>query len=123
MTAVVRGKVLIAEDEPLILALAQAEFEDAGFQVIVAADGQAALAALERYSDIDLLFTDIRMPGDLDGWALARTARQMNPGLPVIYATGFSSQAPDIVEGGLLFLKPYVVAHILDAARSLKRSQ
>jgi len=114
------NKVLIAEDEPLVLALAQEEFEDAGFEVVAAPDGQAALAALAEFPDISLLFTDIRMPGDIDGWALAKAARQMKPDLPVIYATGFSHGEPDIVDGGLLFTKPYRLTSILNAARSLR---
>lgn len=116
------GKILIAEDEPLILELAQAEFEDAGYQVVVAADGAAALAALERNPDIAVLFTDIRMPGEIDGWALARSARVLRPDLCVIYATGFSHEQPQLVDGAMLFMKPYRFAHIVDAARALTKS-
>ncbi|OYY90984.1 MAG: hypothetical protein B7Y45_04625 [Sphingomonas sp. 28-66-16] len=113
------GKVLIVEDEPLILNIAQDEFEDAGYEVIVATDGQSAIEALERHPDVRLLFTDIRMPGQPDGWDLAHRARQMLPDLTVIYATGFSGGEPRPVEGSLLFMKPYRLATIIEAARSL----
>lgn len=112
-------KILIVEDEPLILALAQEEFTDAGYEVVAATNGQTALSALEEHGDVDLLFTDIRMPGEPDGWDLARLARKMRPQLAVIYATGFTSDEPQLVEGSLLFTKPYRLANIIAAARTL----
>jgi CheY-like chemotaxis protein len=121
MSAAAAGKVLIVEDEALILCVAQAEFEDAGYRVIAAADSAEALAALGSNPDLDVLFTDIRIPGALDGWALARSARQIMPGLAVIYATGFSQDEAAPVEGGLLFMKPYRLSHIIEAVRTLPR--
>jgi CheY-like chemotaxis protein len=118
MNTAALGKVLIVEDEPLILCVAQAEFEDAGYEVIAAADGQEALAALESHPDVDVLFTDIRIPGALDGWALARSARQLVPGLAVIYATGFSQDQGLPVEGSLFFMKPYRLSRIIEAVRT-----
>ncbi len=111
--------VLIVEDELLILRLARMEFEDAGFEVTTAADSGSALALIESDAVIDLLFTDIRMPGPCDGWALAQRARQVRPGLRVIYATGFSADKPQIVEGGILVTKPYLVDKIIKLARDL----
>lgn len=113
------GKVLIVEDELLIAKVAQAEFEDAGFEVIVAMTGPAALVQLEADAEISLLFTDIRMPGTPDGWGLAEAARQMYPQLPVIYATGFSAENPQPVDGGLVFSKPYRLSIVIEAARDL----
>ena len=114
------GKVLIVEDEAMILTVAHEEFADAGYDVIVADNGQSALDAIECDPDIDLLFTDIRMPGPLDGWALAQSARQIRPHLRVIYATGFSVEKPQLVEGALLFMKPYRLSVIIEAARDLQ---
>lgn len=111
--------VLIVEDELLILSLARMEFEDAGFEVETAADSGSALEMIESDAEIDLLFTDIRMPGPCDGWALAQRARQLRPGLRVIYATGFSADAPQIVEGGVLVTKPYSLDKIIEVARQL----
>ena len=118
-TGVKAGTVLIVEDELMILTIAREEFKDAGYEVVVATDADAALKVLEANRDIDVLFTDIRMPGTLDGWALARNARQIRPSLPVIYATGFSQDAPQPVDGALLFMKPYRLSTIIEAARSL----
>lgn len=113
--------VLIVEDEFLILRLASMEFEDAGFEVSTATDSGSALAIIESDAVIDLLFTDIRMPGPCDGWALAQRARQLRPGLQVIYATGFSAHKPQIVERGVLITKPYLSDNIIDVARDLLR--
>lgn len=115
-------KVLIVDDEPLILTIAQAQFEDAGYDVIATASGDAALSALENDVDVGLLFTDIRMPGNLDGWTLAEAAREILPALPVIYATGFSHDKPRPVVGSLFFMKPYRLAAIIEAAEKLSVS-
>jgi CheY-like chemotaxis protein len=112
--------VLIVEDEPLVLEVARAEFEDAGYAVLTASDSDEALSLLESGTKLDLLFTDIRMPGSLDGWGVAERARALRPGLPVIYATGFSSQAPQVVEGALMFTKPYRLQDIISAADRLR---
>lgn len=111
--------VLIVEDEALIREIVAAEFTDAGYRVVEAGDDEAALAILDGSEPIDLLFTDIRLPGRLDGWGIARHARQLRPGLPVFYATGFSSDDPQIVPGGLFFRKPYLPTTIVAAARAL----
>ena len=109
--------VLIVEDEPLVLEIASEEFEDVGCRVIRAIDEASALAALIGDGHLDLLFTDIRIPGRLDGWAIAALARRDRPDLPIIYATGFSSEQPQLMPGGRLFKKPYSMGAILEAAR------
>ncbi len=111
--------VLIVEDEPLVREVAVAEFMDAGFVVIEAIDGASALAHLGADAAIDVLFTDIRLPGTLDGWAIARHARSVHPALPVIYATGFSGDGVAVVEGGHFVSKPYRPTAIVAAARAL----
>lgn len=111
--------VLIVEDEYLVLEVAASEFEDAGYAVLTAESAEAALAQLGSDTDIDLLFTDIRMPGQLDGWEIANRARALRPHLPVIYATGYSAQPPKAVAGSLFFTKPYRMSEIMSAARQL----
>lgn len=114
-----RPCVLIVEDEALVREIAALEFGDAGFEVLEAGDGPEAVALLESGSPIDLLFTDIRLPGPIDGWTIAVRARALRPGLPVIYATGFSADAATPVEGGQLFHKPYRPLAIIAAAKAL----
>ncbi len=111
--------VLIVEDEALIREIVAVEFADAGFDVLEAEDDCGALAHLSGTTPIDLLFTDIRLPGSLDGWDIAQRARELRPELPVFYATGFSAEAPRLVPGGQFFRKPYRPSVIVDAARAL----
>ncbi|WP_407519163.1 response regulator [Methylobacterium oryzisoli] len=117
------ASVLIVEDEMLLLDLVTAELEDAGLRVIQAADGDAALTVLESDAPVDILFTDIRLPGRLDGWELAEAARTLRPDLRVIYATGFSSSAPRTVPGSLFFAKPYRPSVIVAAVQKLALPQ
>lgn len=114
-----RPTVLIVEDEALVRDIAADEFAEAGYAVVTADDDRSALAVLESSRKIDLLFTDIRIPGTLDGWAIADRARHLRPAIPVIYATGFSAEQVQMVAGALFFKKPYRVAAIIDAARNL----
>lgn len=111
----VRPTILLVEDEPLVRQMIALELEDAGYDVVEAADGRAAIAILEDAVRVDLVFTDIRMPGGLDGWQLAERARAMRAGIPVIYATGFTDDSPRPVPGGILFKKPYKAAAIIEA--------
>lgn len=122
MTVDPSSVVLIVEDEQLVREIAEEEFEDAGFRVIAVGDGEQALDRLASEPRIDLLFIDIRLPGPLDGWAIAREARAKRPELAVIYATGFSAGAADVVAGGILFKKPYKVSAIIAAAAGLTAS-
>lgn len=119
MIADVRPRVLIVEDEPLVREIAVAEFVDAGFEVVTAADGDAALEVLSGNAAFDLLFTDIRMPGNIDGWSVAAAARRGAPRMAVIYVTGFSEDQSAMVERAVLLKKPYRFSAILQAANDL----
>ena len=114
-----RPTVLIVEDEPMVREIAVDEFEEAGYRVMTAADDRTALSILESKQPIGLLFTDIRILGTLDGWAVADRARRLRPDLAVIYVTGFSGGQMQMVEGSLFFRKPYRLAKIIAAAREL----
>ena len=114
-----RPTVLIVEDEVLIRDVVAMEFTDAGYAVLEAEDCDGAFVHLGGETPIDLLFTDIRLPGSLDGWDIAQRAREMRPALPVFYATGFSTEAPRLVPGGQFCRKPYRPLAIIDAARAL----
>lgn len=111
--------ILIVEDEALVREVTALEFEDAGFRVIGVGDGAAAMALLEGTAAIDLLFTDISLPDGLDGWTIAARARRARPGLPVIYATGYSPDPVKIVEGGRFFKKPYLPLQIIASAQEM----
>lgn len=107
--------VLIVEDEPLVRMLAIEEFEEIGFIVHAANDASSALEMIERIEPLDLLFTDIQMPGVSNGWELGRRARQLKPDIAIIYATGYSGERAEPVEHSATVRKPYLFADILAA--------
>lgn len=80
--------VLLVEDESLIAEVIGMALEDRGYGVVIAADAAEAIRHLTSGPAFDLLFTDINLPGDMDGAELAVRAREINPGLPVIFASG-----------------------------------
>ena len=83
--------LLYVEDEVLIQQMLASDLEDAGFAVIVANKGPDALAVLEsRSADLHGLITDINLGAGPDGWEVARKARELRSGLPVVYVSAVS---------------------------------
>ncbi len=101
--------VLVVEDEWLIRDTVVEVLAQAGFRVFEADQGEMALATLQEHGPaIDLLFTDIRMPGRLDGLELARRARALLPGLAILVASGnWVPTLSDLPAGSLFLAKPY----------------
>lgn len=110
-----RPLLLVVEDEPLVRELIVLELEDAGYDVAEAEDGPTALAILAREPGVALLFTDIRLPGGMTGWDIAERARDLRPGLPVIYTTGYSGGELRLVAGAQFLNKPYRSAMVIAA--------
>lgn len=106
---------LLVEDELLIRELAYEYLCDFGFDVTIARDGAEALGILREGRRFDLLFTDIRMPGGIDGRELAREAKQMVEGLRVIYATGYADGGSPLEKSEKLIGKPYTMGALRDA--------
>ena len=104
-----RPLILYVEDEPLVREIVALELADAGFEVREVEDGVRAVALIEGGCAFDALVTDIRLPG-LDGLAVAEAARHARPGLPVLYASGFSPDPLRLVPGGRMFAKPVSVS-------------
>jgi CheY-like chemotaxis protein len=105
--------VLVVEDESLVRDMIAEELRDAGFAVLEAGDGEAASGLLTTDGTVDVLFTDIRLPGRLDGWAIARRARQLRAALPVIYATGYTVDRSAEVPGAIFLSKPYEPSQVI----------
>jgi DNA-binding NtrC family response regulator len=80
--------VLVVEDEVLIRLHVADYFRDCGFQVLEAADGSEALRILQGDTPVHAVFSDVTLPGEPDGFALARWIRDHRPGLPVILTSG-----------------------------------
>ncbi len=96
-----RKIILVVDDDPGVLDYAS--LEECGYTVLTAPDGATALVLLRDHPQVDLLFTDVVMPG-LDGVEVARRARQESPGLKVLFTSGY---AADVVPAGRLLKKPY----------------
>jgi DNA-binding NtrC family response regulator len=99
-------EILVVEDDPLIRELVVDALREEGHNVIHAANGEEALAWCKR-KVAEVLITDIRLPGKIDGWQIAENCREHDPDLPVIYATGFSPVKPRPVSGSVTLQKPY----------------
>ena len=103
-----RGRVLLVEDEPLISDIAAEALQEQGFEVETAANAGDALRRLAAESPFDILFTDIDLPGGMDGTALARCARRLRSDLPVILTSGrYRLDASEAVTGAMFLPKPY----------------
>jgi len=83
------AKILVVDDNEGVLAEAVEQLRSLGYYVVSASSGIEALEMLRRDDNIDLLFTDVVMPGDLAGRALAAKAMELRPGLKVLFASGY----------------------------------
>ncbi len=86
-------RVLVVEDDPELRDLAADLLEFLGYRTMVAASGDAALAILKAEREIDLVFTDLVMPGALDGLALAEEARRLDRGVKIVFTSGYVGHA------------------------------
>jgi signal transduction histidine kinase/CheY-like chemotaxis protein len=116
--------ILLVEDEPDLLALASRFLEELGYRVIRAPNGVVAREIADREARIDLLLTDIVMPGGMSGRQLAKELRMKHPGLPVLFMSGYSDDlnAREVpVDESVVVAKPYdrgrLAAAVSDALR------
>ena len=115
-----RPVVLIVEDELLIRLHAAEIIEESGFDVIEAANADHAIAILEARSDIAVLFTDIQMPGSMDGLKLAAAVKGRWPPIKIVATSGLVDVRPDdLPEGGRFLPKPYHSAQLKATLREL----
>ena len=109
--------VLIVEDEFLVRDMIVHEFTLAGFEVLQAGSAEEALALLAQCRRLDLLFTDIRLPG-MNGWRLAEQIRARRVDVPVIYVSGYADRVEPLPLSRFL-QKPYRPSQVLQAAAEL----
>jgi CheY-like chemotaxis protein len=112
--------VLVVEDEPLVRAVAVEALETEGFEVIAAPSADYAVTLLQSRDDIDVVFTDVAMPGTLNGFDLARLVRRTYPHINVLVCSGalppgFGGEAPE----ARFVRKPYRVAEIAPIIRGM----
>ena len=115
-----RAVILIVEDELLIRLNAVEMIEEAGFEVVEAASADEAIAILEGRLDITVVFTDIQMPGSMDGLKLAAAVRDRWPPIMIVATSGHVKLGPgDLPEGSRFLPKPYSPAEITKTLREL----
>lgn len=112
-----RASILMVEDNADVRLMGATLLEDAGFEVHQAGDADEALSLVREGLGFDLLFTDIVMPGDMDGVALAAEVRRLQPGVPVLLTTGWGDRAND--HGLDLIGKPYRAPELTEKIHSL----
>jgi CheY-like chemotaxis protein len=112
-----RGKVLVVEDVMLIRMATVDMIEQIGFSALEAGDGAEALALLQRESNIEILLTDLGLPG-MNGRQLVDEARKLKPELKVIIASGYSTEADDIPKNAVYLTKPFDLAQLRRALAS-----
>jgi len=114
------ARVLLVEDEITVLILAESVVQGLGHSTYSAGSVVQALALLDDPGEIDLLFTDIRLPeGDLGGFEVAEQARRKNPNLKVLYTTGDTitdGMKVMFVAGGEMLPKPYTAPELAAGA-------
>jgi two-component system, cell cycle sensor histidine kinase and response regulator CckA len=116
--------ILLVDDERDILEIGVMALREAGYAVQPASNGDIALVLIEQGLPFRLLITDVVMPGVLDGYALARRAREFDPDLPIIYTTGFTNvasvRAPGAPHGDTL-PKPWRPSELLKLVHAVLR--
>jgi DNA-binding response OmpR family regulator len=115
-------KLLVVEDEVLLQDILSMVLAEGGFEVTLAIDGRQAIAELESDpSAFSAMITDVRLPGGMDGWAVARHAREVVSDIPVLYVTGDSehSWSTKGVPQSVLLPKPFGVSELNTAISTL----
>jgi len=115
-----RPVVLIVEDEFLLRMDAVDMIEAAGFEAVEAANADLAIEILEARSDITVIFTDIQMPGSMDGLKLARAVRGRWPPIKIVATSGHVHVSErDLPAGGRFLAKPYSPLQVTGVLREL----
>jgi CheY-like chemotaxis protein len=110
--------VLLVDDEPAFRTLLAATLTQDGFHVIEAGDGEEAVAAIQRIKRVDLVVTDIRMP-HVDGITLAQAVRRAQPGVPVLFITGYPADVATPVPNSFMLSKPFLRDELMQAVHHL----
>jgi CheY-like chemotaxis protein len=114
-------KALVVDDQPDVLAMAAELFRTLGYDVLTANNGEEAIDILKRNPEVDVLFSDVVMPG-MDGVELGRAARKLRPGIKVVLASGFPAPAlreadKEGIHEFTFVTKPYRLAELLKSLR------
>jgi two-component system, response regulator PdtaR len=106
--------ILVVEDEPLVRFVAADVLEEEGFAVAEATNAENALRVLENRRDVNLVFTDIQLPGDLDGMGLVRRVHERWPKIQLVITSGRKRPTPaEMPNDGRFIAKPYSAQDLL----------
>jgi two-component system, response regulator PdtaR len=112
--------VLVVEDEDLVRDMTVLQLQDAGFDVLEASSAPEALEILESGATVALVFTDVNMPGDLDGLQLAARVRECWPQMRLIVTSGGGQVGPShVLPPGRFIAKPYPLEALVKVVRQL----
>lgn len=115
-------KILVVEDDPNIQALVDEALSDGGYEPAIAASGEEAATLLNgNTTTYRALVTDVNLKGTMDGWEVAKRARERDPALPIIYMTGAAADewASHGVPNSILLTKPFAPAQLVTAISQL----
>jgi CheY-like chemotaxis protein len=115
--------VLVVDDEPTVRMLVAEVLEDLGYTALEAGDGAAGLAVLRSDARVDLLITDVGLPGGMNGRQVADAGRAMRPGLRVLFITGYADNAVvghgHLEPGMHVLTKPFAMDGLASRIRDL----
>jgi CheY-like chemotaxis protein len=114
--------ILVVEDEILIRFVISDYLQHCGFRVHVAGDAEEAIQILQAADPIDVVFSDVVMPGEMDGFGLAQWIRKNRPGLPIILTSADAKKAmaaKELCENEPFFAKPYDVVQVVAEIRAV----
>jgi DNA-binding NtrC family response regulator len=114
--------VLVVDDEPILRMFLADELRECGFLPLEALDAEEAVEILRTKVDIDVVITDVKMPGPMDGFGLAKWIRKNRPGLPVFIVSGYSGMkdvARELCESERFVEKPYDVRTLITSVTAV----
>jgi CheY-like chemotaxis protein len=114
--------VLVVEDDPLIQTLIDEALCDGGYEPAIVASGEEAVTLLQGYpQNYRALVSDINLKGTMDGWDVARQAREIDPNFPIVYMSGAAAEqwASHGVPNSILLTKPFAPAQLVTAISQL----
>ena len=121
----VRGseRILVVEDDPGVREVSVGILQGQGYEVVEAEDGAQAIGCLQNHTAFDMLFTDVVLPGGMNGVEIAEQAVLIQPGIKVLFTTGYAENAVahrgKLQPGSTLVNKPYRRAELLDKVRAM----
>ena len=114
--------ILVVEDDQMIQGMVEEALTEGGFESVIASSGEEAVGLLEEnHGKYRVLITDINLTGQIDGWNVAKIARELNPDIQVIYVTGAAADqwASRGVPNSVLLNKPFAPAQVVTAVAQL----